>query len=91
MARCNAAWQDRDYVLEWFGRTEGQAKHVYREFVNKGIAQGRRPELVGGGVIRSMGGWSVVKALRRSGVQGKGEARILGSGDFVAHVIDAAE
>jgi REP element-mobilizing transposase RayT len=91
MARCNAAWQDRDYVLKWFGQTEDQAKRIYREFVKKGIAQGQRPELVGGGLIRSMGGWSVVKSLRRSGAQEKGDARILGSGDFVAQVIDEAE
>ena len=31
----------------------------------RGIAQGRRSELVGGGLIRSTGGWSVVKAMRR--------------------------
>jgi REP element-mobilizing transposase RayT len=91
MARCVAAWQDRDFVLKWFGRTEGQAKRAYREFVQKGIAQGQRPELVGGGLIRSMGGWSVVKSLRRSGTQEKGDARILGSGDFVAQIIDEAE
>jgi hypothetical protein len=91
MAKCDANWQDRDYVLKWFGRTEAQAKRIYREFVKKGIAQGQRPELVGGGLIRSMGGWSVVKCLRRSGEQEKGDARILGSGDFVAQVIDEAE
>ena len=91
MAKCDANWQDRDYVLKWFGRTEAQAKPIYREFVKKGIAQGQRPELVGGGLIRSMGGWSVVKSLRRSGEQEKGDARILGSGDFVAQVIDEAE
>jgi REP element-mobilizing transposase RayT len=91
MAKCDADWQDRDYVLKWFGRTEAQAKCIYREFVKKGIAKGQRPELVGGGLIRSMGGWSVVKSLRRSGEQEKGDARILGSGDFVAQVIDEAE
>ena len=33
--------------------------------VEKGIPQGRRPELVGGGLIRSLGGWSAVLALWR--------------------------
>ncbi len=46
---------------------EGEAKKNYRNFVKKGIDEGRRPELVGGGLVRSLGGWSVVKALRRSG------------------------
>ena len=30
------------------------------------MAQGRRPELVGGGLIRSLGGWSQVLPLRGS-------------------------
>jgi putative transposase len=32
-----------------------------------GQDQGHRPELVGGGLIRSMGGWSQVLTLRRQG------------------------
>ncbi len=31
------------------------ARKAYRAYVEKGIAQGRRPELVGGGLIRSAG------------------------------------
>jgi len=31
--------------------------------VEKGIEQGRRPELVGGGLIRSLGGWAEVKKM----------------------------
>jgi hypothetical protein len=38
-----------------------------------------------------MGGWSVVKSLRRSGNHEKGDARILGSRSFVKQVIDAAD
>ena len=30
------------------------------------IGEGRRPELAGGGLIRSRGGWSAEKAMRRS-------------------------
>jgi hypothetical protein len=29
----------------------------YEDFVAAGIAAGRRPELVGGGLLRSAGGW----------------------------------
>ena len=47
-------WQDRDYVLEWFGKTEGQAVRAYREHVQKRINQGRRPELIGNGLIQSI-------------------------------------
>ncbi len=91
LGRRDQPWQDRDYVLKWFGKTAGSAKKAYRAFVEKGIAQGQRPELVGGGLIRSLGGWSVVKSLRRSGIQEKGDARILGSGEFVMQVIDEAD
>ena len=38
-----------------------------------------------------MGGWSVVKSLRQSGVRKKGDARILGSGKFVMQVIDESK
>jgi hypothetical protein len=85
------SWQDRDYVLKWFGRTADPAKKAYREFVKNGIPLGKRPELVGGGLIRSMGGWSAVKSMRRSGAREKGDARILGSSQFVRQVIDEAD
>jgi putative transposase len=35
----------------------GSAKKRYRSYVEEGISMGRRPDLVGGGLIRSMGGW----------------------------------
>jgi hypothetical protein len=53
MGKVKNKGQDRDYVLKWFGRKEGQAKTEYRNYVKKGIDQGRRPELLGGGLIRS--------------------------------------
>ena len=83
MGKKRLGWQDVAYVLEWFGKTETEAREAYREFVQKGIAQGRRPDLVGGGLIRSLGGWSAVKALRaRGGGEEKSDERVLGSGDF---------
>ena len=67
MGKIKNDWQDRDYVLKWFGKKEGEAKKAYGNYVKKAIDQGRRPELVGGGLVRSLGGWSAVKAMRRSG------------------------
>jgi hypothetical protein len=75
----------------WLGKTESEAKREYRNYVKKGIDQGRRPELVGGGLIRSQGGWSAVKALRRAGNRELGDDRILGSGGFVKQVLKEAE
>jgi REP element-mobilizing transposase RayT len=91
MNRCENEWQDRRYVLKWFGRKDGDAKKFYKEFVNKGIALGKRPDLTGGGLIRSMGGWSIVKAMRTSGLKEESDERILGSGEFVSEVIKHAE
>jgi hypothetical protein len=62
-------WQDTGYVLKWFGEELKPARKAYRMFVEKGVALGRQPHLVGGGLIRSAGGWSEVKALRRIGMQ----------------------
>jgi len=91
MNRWKNDWHDRDYVLKWFGKKEGEAKKSYRDFVKKGIAQGRRPDLTGGGLIRSMGGWSAVKALRKSGIKEESDARLLGSGEFVSELVKQAE
>ena len=83
-------WQDRDYVLKWFGKKEGVACRSYREYVKKGIGDGRRPELVGGGLVRSLGGWSQVKSMRRAQLRELHDDRILGSGDFVEQIIKEA-
>lgn len=45
-------------------------------FVKKGINQGRRPELIGGGLVRSAGGWQAVQALRQAGIHQKSDERI---------------
>jgi putative transposase len=59
--------------------------------VNQGIAAGKRPELTGGGLIRSVGGWSAVKTLRKAGALQKGDERILGDGEFVEEVLSEAK
>jgi REP element-mobilizing transposase RayT len=91
MGNIDHNWQDRDYVLKRFSRREREAVIAYRNFVTKGIDQGRRPELVGGGLIRSLGGWSAVKAMRRAGERELSDDRILGDGEFVDRIIREAE
>lgn len=85
------AAQDRNFVLRCFGIKEGSARKAYREFCAEGISRGHRPELVGGGLIRSLGGWSEVKSLRSYGERLLADERILGSGDFVDQVLRDAE
>ena len=80
-------WQDTQYVLSFFG-TAPEARKNYREFVEQGVGQGKRPELVGGGLIRSIGGWFEVLALRRSGNKEASDQRILGDGEFVGQVLE---
>ncbi len=84
-------WHDTEYVLNWFGKRLKQARQNYRCFVEKGVAMGRQPHLVGGGLVRSAGGWSEVKALRRIGLKEKADDRILGGGAFVSQMIDETE
>jgi putative transposase len=91
MGKVQNSWQDCGYVLKWFGKERRQARRHYRQFVEMGIALGRQPHLVGGGLVRSAGGWSEIKALRRIGEDQKGDERILGSGAFVASMISEAE
>lgn len=49
------AWQETATVLADFGPKRKRAVQRYEAFVREGIAQGRRPDLVGGGLIRSLG------------------------------------
>jgi hypothetical protein len=91
MGKGDRPWQDTAHILNQFGRTVKAARQKYRSFVASGISDGRRPDLIGGGLIRSMGGWEAVKASRLANVFMKGDERILGDGDFVAQVLDAAQ
>jgi putative transposase len=84
-------WQDKDYVLSFFGSPEKTAMKYYVSFVRKGLDQGRRPELVGGGLVRSVGGWFALQALRSEPMRVKGDERILGSSEFVEEVLEKAE
>lgn len=70
-------------MLSYFGGSNN-AKRNYLHYINEGIDQGRRAELAGGGLIRSMGGWSAVLAGRRRGEREIADQRILGDGDFRA-------
>lgn len=84
-------WQATDEVLRLFGKSVPRARRQYRRFVEQGMALGRRPELTGGGLIRSLGGWGAVKSLRRGREHVKSDERMLGDSDFVQSVLSAQE
>jgi len=90
MGKVKNNWQDVDYVLSLFGKKLWVARRQYRLFVKKGAAQGRRQDLIGGGLIRSAGGWAAVKAMRKEKMLQKSDERILGDGDFVEQVLSAS-
>ena len=91
MDRRRNEWQDTEAVLELFGEKAAAARRQYRAYVEKGIALGKRDDLIGGGLIRSNGGWANVKAMRRAKIYEKVDERILGDGDFVQEVLTGAE
>jgi REP element-mobilizing transposase RayT len=79
-------WQDTGTILAQFGPTPTRARRAYDEFVTAGLPRGRRPELQGGGLVRSVGGWGELVALRRAKAAVAGDARVLGDGTFVERV-----
>jgi len=87
MGKYRGDWQDTEYVLALFGKKPTIARRRYGDFVIKGIAQGRKPNLVGGGLVRSLGGWKRAGELREKGNRSKGDERILGDGIFVENVL----
>ncbi len=91
MGKHSQPWQDIDKVLAYFGNHKGPARRSYRAFVTKGIVKGKRADLVGGGLIRSAGGWEALKALKRAKAHLKSDERILGDGDFVAQVLTQSQ
>ena len=87
MGKVKRTWQDADYVLGYFGKHETAAIRKYESFVEAGITQGQRKELTGGGLIRSLGGWTAVREALKAGVHIMSDERILGDSDFVDSVI----
>jgi hypothetical protein len=84
-------WQHVDYVLGFFGKKRSNARKAYRQFVKRGVLQGKRSELTGGGLVRSAGGWVALSALRGETARLKGDERILGDSNFVDAVLKAAD
>jgi hypothetical protein len=76
--------QTVDEVLAYFGHQTGRARYHYRRFVLDGVPQGRRDELVGGGLRRSQ------RLIGFEELQLHDE-RVLGSGNFVEQLRKESE
>ena len=91
MGRVKRPWQREKTVLAYFGKRKKEAVANYEDYMREGIGLGKRPELTGGGLIRSLGGWSQVLSLRRKGEKIPSDERVLGSGEFVERILSEAE
>jgi REP element-mobilizing transposase RayT len=89
MGGADRGWHATGTVLALFGRKLRAARKSYRSFVEQGMGEGRRADLTGGGLRRSVDGWSQVRALLRAKVFHKSDERILGDSDFVEDVLAA--
>ncbi len=82
-------WQATSSTLIRFSEKTSSARRMYSRFVEKGIAQGHRSDLAGGGLVRSAGGWTALKALRQAKNFQKSDERILGDGFFVESILNS--
>jgi len=80
--------QDTDFVLGHFGSTAGNARRAYREFVHAADAHRPALDFSGGGLRRSAGGWHHLPSLGRGRERWAHDERILGSSEFVRHVLE---
>jgi REP-associated tyrosine transposase len=87
----NQKWQDTDEVLGRFSGKREMARRRYREFVEAGVGQGRRTDLVGGGLLRSYGGWKGVMDLKRGREKYRSDERVLGSTAFMEEIVKEVE
>jgi hypothetical protein len=83
MGKKDILWQDTANVLALFGKTVTDARKSYADYVSKCAGAGRRPELTGGGLIRSAGGWRAIREAYEAGIRLTSDERILGSSSFV--------
>ena len=91
MGTVSRDWQEQQTIFAYFNLDLEKARKGYERFINDGIALGSRPELVGGGLVRSHGDWSQVVSLRKKGEVVSFDARILGGSDFVGRLLSEAE
>jgi putative transposase len=83
MGRKERPWQETASVLLLYGHD----RKAYHTYMNEGVSQGRREDLSGGGLVRSLGGWSEGKNLKQ---RVKGDQRILGDSEFVMTILKEA-
>ena len=86
MGNQKSEWFKPDLVLSHFAPTKKKAMRAYLEFLIDGLSMGKRPDLTGGGLKRSLG-------YPKNYPKGKqaSDERILGEGSFVESVLATVE
>lgn len=83
MGNIRLSWFEVDENLALFAERRATARRKLTQFMADGIVMGRRPDLVGGGLKRSMANSHLLKDEKRLAY----DERILGSGGFVEAVL----
>jgi REP-associated tyrosine transposase len=91
VGRRSIVFQEVGEVLLQFSEKRQEAIQKYRSFIADGWEEGRREDLTGGGLLRSVGGWQSTMELRKLGERWRGDDRILGDGVFVEKMLKKAE
>ncbi len=89
MGKVERSWHDVNYVLGFFGKRVKRARKEYLSYVKAGYDQGHREEFSGGGLIRSLGGWTEISKTK-GGIHVKSDERILGESTFVSDILSQA-
>ncbi len=82
MGKSASEWFEPDAVLSHFAKTKARARRAYLEFLNDGLSMGKRDDLVGGGLKRSLGYPKKYPKTKQAF-----DDRILGEGSFVESVL----
>lgn len=91
MGKLSYEWMESEYVLQFFGNSAGKARQAYLEYIEEEMGVDREKELMGGGLVRSHGGWSKVQSMRKRREKVLSDERILGGDGFVREVLKEAE
>jgi len=82
MGRRESPWQEIDEVLKYFNNRVGKAREACKRFMEDGMNQGRRPELMGG-LPHSVGKGKNFFQKQEQDSADLHDPRILGSSNFV--------
>ena len=76
--------QNKSGMAEFCSRAflRNKKEERFLKFIGKKITQDKWPDLTGGRLLRSLGGWAALKRFREEGIRVKGNERILGDSDF---------